>query len=98
MSNINEVRQVLMNELGLTRDSVRAMATTIVEQMVDRHVQQLISSGHVEKLVSRSVEQALRVGRYGQDSMKKLIADAAGKAFAEQVRADLYKNTVGDLG
>lgn len=97
MSNINEVRQIMMNELGLTRESLRNMAQTLVEETVDKHIKNMIASGYVEKHVAKSVEAALRVGSYSSDSMKKLIAKAAGEAFEAQVRKDLFDRTIGDL-
>lgn len=85
MSNTNEVRQVLMNELGLTRDSVRGMATDIVSAEVAKHVSKMIADGFIEKIVRKEVDRMASASRWDTESVRKLVSDAAGKAVQQQV-------------
>ena len=47
----NAVRQVLMNELGLTRDSIRQEVTEIVTTEVAKAMTRLVDDGFLEKIV-----------------------------------------------
>lgn len=72
---INLVRQVLMNELGLTRESVRTEMEAIVEQVVQRHMGATLTA--MERIVSSAVQQRLealyRMGSWGKPGFQTLI-------------------------
>jgi hypothetical protein len=51
----NQVRQVLMNELGLTRESVREIMEEIVEETVQRHVNSAKFDERLSILVDRAI-------------------------------------------
>lgn len=89
MSDINQVRQILMNELGLTREVVRSMAQSMVEQAVEKHVNSLINSGYIEKFLDGKIVAAMGHKSYGRESLRALVTEAAGKAFAEKLSKGL---------
>lgn len=49
----HRVRQVLMNELGLTRETVRAEMVAIVEQSIGKEVSKLMENGEVKRMIHR---------------------------------------------
>jgi hypothetical protein len=83
--DVNAVRQVLMNELGLTRESVRAMASELVQASVDKHVRALIADGHIQKMVDSAVSKVLATNQWDSAALERIAAEAAGKAFQERV-------------
>lgn len=89
MSDINRVRQILMNELGLTREVVRSMAQSMVEQAVEKHINNLVISSYVERFVDSKVAAAMGHKSYGRETLRSLVTEAAGKAFAEMLSKEL---------
>lgn len=87
MQTTNQVRQILMNELGLTRDSVRKIAEDIVTKTVDRHMESLVSSGKLNQITEEAFQRKYRDPKYGYAEFKSLISEAAAKA-AKQFVAD----------
>jgi len=81
----NAVRQVLMNELGLTRESVREEVTKIVEGAVEK----FFNDSRFEKFLQQRVDAALRTYHYGSSELQTLITTLVGKAVQEQVMADI---------
>jgi len=51
-STTNQVRQVLTNELGLTRESVRATAEEYIEKTVSAKLNCMIDNGDLSKLIA----------------------------------------------
>jgi hypothetical protein len=51
----NQVRQILMNELGLTREYVRGLAQDVVETTIQRQLE----GGHLERYVKEAVKETL---------------------------------------
>lgn len=54
------VRQILMNELGLTKESVRQAVRDIVLPVAESLIRDLISRGHFDHLVSKALERHVR--------------------------------------
>lgn len=86
----HEVRQVLMNELGLTRESVRGIAAEVVQSTVQK---QLETSGYLEKLVEAIVERNLREllkpdpYRTSTDPLTGMVLSAAKRAAEQAITA-----------
>lgn len=78
---VNEVRQVLMNELGLTREAVRAEMRDIVRDCVDRSISQI----NLDDIIARQIRTALCGSPYynADDSFNAAIKKAVE---AEAVR------------
>jgi hypothetical protein len=56
---INAVRQILMNELGFTRESVRQEMQKIVKDEVDKHIETYLNRVSAETLIVRAIENKL---------------------------------------
>lgn len=83
----NAVRQVLMNELGLTREAVRQEMQTIVEAEAVKVVNRLVNEGTLRRLVHDEFVKAAYVRGYGQSkSLHGIIASAAREAAERFVR------------
>lgn len=51
-STTNQVRQILTNELGLTREFVREVARKYVEEIVSAKINHMVDNGDLAKLVA----------------------------------------------
>lgn len=87
----NAVRQVLCNELGLTRDGVREMTRSLVEETVNKHVQRLLDEGQIEKMVKSSLEILIRNRNLGP-GIHQMVVKTAETQVAEWVKANLRFN------
>lgn len=86
---VNQVRQILMNELGLTREWVRAQMENIIEAEVERHARAIVQQGGIEKMIHRSVEKVMQEHPYGNLSLKASIAQAVSVAVKAQMMEHL---------
>lgn len=91
----NAVRQVLMNELGLTRESVRQEVTEIVGSVCRAYLDNLMKSGYLEKIIRTEITHivkdprrfAFRSDETELEAIIKLVAeDQMRKYLAEHVR------------
>ena len=78
MSEINQVRQILMNELGLTREYIRGMVEDIVHVAVEKKVEALRDNGTLERWMKQCVESKIVHGSYGTKCVEDGIRKAAG--------------------
>lgn len=85
----NEVRQILMNELGLTRERVRGIIDDIVQETISKHTRHLIESGQIEKQIQTHIERSLTSIGYNRQSMRATIADAAAKEVKQHMMSTL---------
>lgn len=81
----NHVRQVLMNELGLTRESVRQDVVKIVTDTVERFINAPDFQGRLVSIIEAKVAGAMQ--RYGNaDVLKKFVETQVSNEAAAQVR------------
>ena len=67
----NQIRQVLMNELGLSREGIRAEMQAIVQETVEKHIARM----NVETLMQSVISKAISTSIYGQGTaFKELVA------------------------
>ena len=85
MNDINKVRQVLMNELGLTRESVRDLTEEIVADTVGKHIKRIIEDGSVDRLIKSEIDRALKLSCHSNDDLRNLIINAATDAFRKKL-------------
>lgn len=85
----NQVRQILMNELGLTRETVRNLATEIVQQAVDVHIKKLISDGHLQRMVDSSLNKVLATNHWDRDAFRRLIIEGAASGMKQHLQNNL---------
>lgn len=86
----NAVRQVLMNELGLTRESIREEADKIVASAVEKHVTNLMNQGFLERIVTAKFDALVRgTSAWGPDKVTQIVVEAAKKETEKFVRDHL---------
>ena len=96
----NAVRQVLMNELGLTRESVRAEMEKIVEETVARHIASTTFEaklrGHVYDQFERL--RGEKTGPWGGwESIRNIVQDQASRDVKAWLAAHLRFEAVTDV-
>ncbi len=81
-----------MNEMGLTRESVREMVDNIVKETVDKHIASLEDSGKLGRITEEAFQRKYRDPKNGYADFKSLVsgaaAEAARKFVAENLRFD----------
>lgn len=77
-STTNQVRQVLMNELGLTRESIREMAHQLIKQEVEKTVNVMASTGVLDRIIHEALDTMLgrSRSRYGGTSVQTIVTNA----------------------
>jgi hypothetical protein len=85
----NAVRQVLMNELGLTRENVREEIRKIVEVEAAKVVSSLVSQGHLERVVREEFRKLASNGRYDRSGIERICVEAAKKEAETFMRDNL---------
>ena len=86
---INDVRNVLMNELGLTRESIRSEVEKIVISTVDGHIKTLFEDDRLDSLVKEIVVAELNRSPYSNElpTIRSAIigmAKEAAKRFVDE--------------
>lgn len=92
---LNQVRQVLMNELGLTRASVREMVADIVDNTVERKLNEMLDAGLLNKVVLKKLDDRLaagsNAGRLG-GAPSDIVSQALVAAAKELAKDFIEKN------
>jgi hypothetical protein len=79
-TNIDSVRQILMNELGFTKESVRLEMEKIVEVEVAK---KLKDSSYFEAFIDRAVRNYAKEYSYSKDEIRLAIGQEAAKKARE---------------
>jgi hypothetical protein len=90
----NSVRQILMNELGLTKESVRNEMLDIIGMEVGRVVSSMSFDHHVERMIHHELSKLLWETKYSQSDIKSLCLAAAKKGAEDFIRNSLRFNIV----
>ena len=87
----HRVRQVLMNELGLTRETVRLEMVAIVEQSIGNEVSKLMENGEVKRMISQAVKDLAKSksGYNSSDSFRDIVTAEAKLQVAQFVKDHL---------
>lgn len=81
----NQVRQVLFNELGLTREYIRELVRGIVTWTVSSY----LNSDTLNKFIRGEIDKALRTNHYGTEELKKLIANAVASTVSLAIKESI---------
>jgi len=74
----NQIRTILMNELGLTREVVRTEMEKIVYDTMSKHMSKLFDQTNVTKIVERVVIQQFQTPNVPRENkLKELILRVA---------------------
>lgn len=82
-----QVRQILMNELGLTREIVREEMKAIMTAEIEKKIHSILGSGHIQALVKAEVDKQFRA--HGGVSVAKAVTEEAQRQIAEVVKERL---------
>jgi hypothetical protein len=97
-STTNAVRQILMNELGLTREVIREEMRKLIEVEVSKATSAMIANGHLTKLVSSCFRQAVLSNNWSPESLRGLVLNAASRQAEAFIKANLRISTEGLQG
>ena len=92
------VRQILMNELGLSREAVREELKAIVRETAEKHFETLVSNGRLREALVAAATQIIRDEQQRRTynntpAMIDLVRIAAKEAAEKFVQE--YKRMVG---
>jgi hypothetical protein len=93
-SEINQVRQILFNELGLTREFVRETVRDVVQDTVQKYFR----DGYFEKWLRNQIDSELRTYHYGSAELKAHIASAVGEGIRREVMSSLNVKLTATVG
>jgi len=86
----NAVRQILMNELGLSRAAVRAEMTQIIAAECEKAVTVLVTQGALEELVRCEFRKLVSNGNgWSSSSIAYIVKMAAEKVAKEYVQNNI---------
>lgn len=69
----HQVRKTLVNDLGLTRDSVRAEATKLVQDAVNKKINDLLEGGAIQRYVHDYLTKQLNLRDLCQAEVKRSV-------------------------
>jgi len=87
---INEIRNILMNELGLSREAIRTEMEKIIYSTMSSHLKTLLDKRNIQKLIREIVEdQFTPKHSYGDNELKKLILSVAKEEIARFINTNI---------
>jgi hypothetical protein len=89
----HRVRQILMNELGLTRETVRSEMEAIMSKEIDKHVRVLVNNGTIERYVHTVMNNLAKENRWDQQSFRSIVIAEAKEQVAEFITNNLTIGT-----
>lgn len=94
----NQVRQVLMNELGLTRNSIREEMKDIIEKTAASHVNRLMEEGGMKEILREALNELVKANGYDRDPVGNILREEVKKRAAEYVRDSVVFHVRGETG
>jgi len=87
---IKEIRQILMNEMGLTRESIREETRKIVEEVATKFLNNLLDTGLLGSIIVSAADAELRRanGQWG-NKLKDYVQISAKEAAGEWIKENL---------
>lgn len=82
----HQVRNVMMNELGLSREFIRIVAEDLIRQEVEKIMGKSYSSEKIEYKIKKEVQESIASKR---DSINKLIQSEVREFVQEEVKKRL---------
>jgi len=75
---INDIRNVLMNEMGLSREFIRGETERVIAVTAEKHLCRLLQTGKLGEIMVAAVDAQTRKdhGSY-KDYMQRIVRDAA---------------------
>lgn len=83
-SQTNAVRQILMNELGLSRESVREEMRKIVRDTAESYLRGDEFKHALDRILTAEVNRQLMQHTYDRERLKKLAEEGIQRAIADR--------------
>ena len=80
-----EVRQVLMNEMGLTRETIREETRRIIQDTAEKFLSQLLETGELGKILVDASHNELRKKERYPKLLSQYVEDGAKAAAREWI-------------
>lgn len=74
-----------MNELGLTRESVREEMCRIVKDTAEGYLRGDQFQKALDRILTTAIDTRLREGRYDRDMLKREVADGIQRAIMQRL-------------
>ncbi len=86
------VRQILMNELGLTRENVRTEMENIIHDTIDKHLKKMWHSDEFQKILTRIIiNQFKQAHTFGAKStLKEMVLLEAHKKVGKFIDENIF--------
>jgi len=85
IATTNQVRQILFNELGLTREFIRETVKEITEATVEK----FFRSGEFDKYLRNQIDAQLRTYRYGSGELVNKITEVITAEIRNNIMSSL---------
>jgi len=87
---MNEVRKILMNDLGITREYVRNIVDDIVKEIVSKRLDAVNIEAYLDKIIARELlTQTREGGRVSGSEIRGYVQCAAQEAAKVWVKEHL---------
>ena len=87
----NEVRRILMNELGLTREYVRGIVDDVVKEIVGKRLDAVNFQSYIDKIISSELNSLVReTSRYRSEDIRSYVQKAAQEQVSEFIKEHLH--------
>jgi len=89
MGNINEVRQIMMNELGLTREYIREEARGLIQSTIGKEINRLLENGVIERMVKEELDRLTRETKWSNSGIRSFALESAKKQAEQFIKDNL---------
>lgn len=86
-ANMNHLKSVIMNDFGMTRESIRTYMNGIAQEIAEKHIKSGAFDNIIRQQIDAEIQRQLGLNyRYGS-TFKSVIAEAV----AEAIKRDITK-------
>jgi hypothetical protein len=87
----NEVRRILMNELGLTREYIRGICDDIIKDTILKYMSTIVEKDLIDKLVAQEIKVIVSGGNRisSRSSIQQIVEQEAQAQVKEFIKTNL---------
>lgn len=93
----NQVRQVLMNELGLSREAVRTEMENIIHDVMEKHFNKMWHEGELTNIVKRIIKDQFQSAHHypsrDGNTLEKMVLRLAEKEVTKFIKDNITVTT-----
>jgi hypothetical protein len=83
------VRQVMMNEMGLSREFIRNQAEELIKETIRKQADAMINTDRIDKLIVVEINKMLRHGNPYASNVEGMVAKEIQSRVAQMVKDKL---------